>query len=213
MGRRSVSARARGLVMRTILVVHSVETRSARVWVCVTGVDGTPPPVTVRVSNGAAGTVGSDAWNPVTAGDVIPRCEVRTFFQVVRFTGLPSGAAMIASANEAQTRFSTLPAALPRVGQRPLSPLGTSEAAPGRQTRLVRGHRVAVGAGLRRPFTYPGYAWLLPGEAQRPPPVAGSDVARITLRRRQPRHTGLHSGIRPGPREIEVLVRGLPLGL
>lgn len=109
--------------MRTILVVHSVEARSARVWVCVTGVDGTPPPVTVRLSNGAAGTVGSDTWNPVTAGDVIPRREVRTFFQVVRFTGLPSGAAMIASANEAQARFSTLPAALPRVGQRPLSVL------------------------------------------------------------------------------------------
>ena len=92
-------------------------------WVCVTGVGGAPPSVTVRLSNGATGNICSDAWNPVTAGDVIPRCEVRTFFRVVHFTGLPSGTVMIASANGAQARFSTLPAALPRVGQRPLSVL------------------------------------------------------------------------------------------
>ena len=109
--------------MRTILVVHSVDTTSARVWLCVTGVGGTPPSVTVRLSNGASGTVCADAWEPVTAGGVIPQCEVRTFFHVVHFTGLPAGTAMIASANEARAKFSTLPVALPRVGQQPLTVL------------------------------------------------------------------------------------------
>ena len=109
--------------MQTILVVHSVDTCSAQVWLCVTGVNGTPPAVTVRLSNGITATATSCAWKPVTADGVIPKSEVRTFFQVVPFTGLCPGTRMIASANEAQAKFSTLPGTLPRFGDRPLAVL------------------------------------------------------------------------------------------
>ena len=54
---------------------------------------------------------------------MIPQGETRTFFQVVLFTGLSPGTTIVASANEARAKFSTLPAALPRFGQRPLSVL------------------------------------------------------------------------------------------
>lgn len=110
-------------LMQTILVVHSVDTCSAQVWLCVTDVNGTPPAVTVRLSNGVTATATSCAWKPVTADGVIPNHAVRTFSQVVTINGLCPGTRMIASANEAQAKFSTLPGTLPRFGDRPLAVL------------------------------------------------------------------------------------------
>ena len=48
-------------VMRTILVVHSVDTCSARVWLCITDVEVQPPDVLIQLSNGASRTVRSSA--------------------------------------------------------------------------------------------------------------------------------------------------------
>ena len=100
--------------MQTILVVHSVDTWLARVWVCVTGVQGPPPAVSVRLSDGSSTTVRSDSWTHVSGG---------TYCKVVLFTGLSPGRKMIASANGTIAKFSTLPAAVPCIGERPLSVL------------------------------------------------------------------------------------------
>jgi len=109
--------------MRTILVPHSATVSSVRMWICATDTSVAPGDISIRLSNGSAGIARGGNWRPVTAGGVLTSAESRTFTQVVSLTGLPPATRLTAQANDAQAGFMTLPATLPRVGERPFTVL------------------------------------------------------------------------------------------
>lgn len=92
-------------------------------WICVTGSPIAPGDIPIKLSNGTEVVARSADWRAVTAGGVLTPAESRTFAQVVHFSNLPARTHFAAKANEAEAGFVTLPAALPRVGDRPFTVL------------------------------------------------------------------------------------------
>jgi hypothetical protein len=104
-----------------MLVVHSVATSTANVWVGISGVHGPPPSIPLRLSDDTEHLAPNGNWRPASGGGALPAEEVDTFFQVVPIGGLEEGAAYVVTANEARARFSTLPLSLPPAGADPFS--------------------------------------------------------------------------------------------
>ena len=61
------------------------------------------------------------AWRAITVGGVLEPSERRTFVQLITAEGLQPGTRYSATAHGIRVRFSTLPAVLPREGERPFT--------------------------------------------------------------------------------------------
>ncbi len=110
--------------MRTILIPHTADSSSARIWIGVTEADSTPPDISVTVlATGMTKVAAAANWKAVTAGGELNAAESRTYFQIVEFSGLSARARLTVAANEARAMLTTLPAALPRVGDPPFNVL------------------------------------------------------------------------------------------
>jgi hypothetical protein len=109
--------------MKLIIVPSSANQRSARLWLCATDTNAAPPDFAIDVEQAGQIGVPQAGWRPVTVNGALKPEELRTFVQLVHVDGLEPGTRYAAAAHGMQARFSTLPSALPREGERPFTAL------------------------------------------------------------------------------------------
>jgi hypothetical protein len=129
--------------MKLILVPHTADQQSVRLWACATDTNAPPADFAVDVQGVGAVAVRRQDWLPVTAGGALSGAEIRTFVQVVTVAGLQPATRYVGTAGAARVRFSTLPAVLPREGERPFTVLLSSCFAIGSDKGLAVGRLIA----------------------------------------------------------------------
>jgi hypothetical protein len=112
--------------MKLLLVPHSSDRTTARIWLAVADTSMPPATFALHVPGVADAPVPQHGWRAVTGGGSLGPADSRTFVQTVTVSGLSPGVRYIAHAGDARARFSTLPDALPRHGAGTFNVLLTS---------------------------------------------------------------------------------------
>jgi hypothetical protein len=102
--------------MRLIIVPHSSDLNSARIWLGAVDSSNAPADFSLTVEGAGAVPVPQANWRPVTAGDTLTPAESQVFVQTVNVTGLSSGTRFVVQGLGAKARFATLPERLPSPG-------------------------------------------------------------------------------------------------
>ena len=110
--------------MKVLLVPHSVEQQSARIWVAAMDADAPPAGLQmVRLPDDAVIPIPDASWRPVTADGLLSVEETRFYVQTLTLDNLAENKSYFLKCQGATARFATLPGALPKPGETPLAVL------------------------------------------------------------------------------------------